>query len=210
MDKYEGYDFIAENIFYPIFEEIGRLILKRTGVKSGEMLDIGCGGGHMGFAIMKLNNEFNGNFVDIRQDAIDTTLNRAKELGLYDKCKASVENVESLNFKDNSFDLIVSRGSMPFWEDQITAFKEIYRVLSVGGSAYIGGGLGNEKLQKDIKEKMKAMGNNAFHKVRKNSKALSTESYINLFKSLGCTYEVFENDGEGRWFLFTKEGYKSK
>lgn len=204
MDKYEGYDFIAENIFYPIFEEIGKSILKRTGINSGEMLDIGCGGGHMGFAIMKLSKEFSGTFIDIRQDAIDTTLDRAKELGFEDKCSATLGNVESLSFKDNSFDLVVSRGSMPFWDNQLIAFKEIYRVLAPGGKAYIGGGLGNEKLQKDIKAKMKAMKNKGFESVRKNSKALPTEDYIDLFSYLNCTYEVFENNGEGRWFLFTK------
>lgn len=204
MDQYKEYDFIAENIFYPIYEDIAAAILKRTGITKGEMLDIGCGGGHMGFAVMKLAPAFNGTFIDIRPDAIDLTLNRAVSLGFENRCSAFLGNVDHLNFKDNSFDLVISRGSMPFWENQLTSFKEIYRILSPGGKAYIGGGLGNTKLQASIKEQMESMGKNTFKKSRKDSKALPTQDYIDLFSSLGCTYEVFENNGEGRWFMFVK------
>jgi SAM-dependent methyltransferase len=43
---------------------------------------------------------------------------------------------------ETSFDLIGSRGSMPFWRDHVQAMKEIPRVLRPGGIASIGGGPG--------------------------------------------------------------------
>ena len=42
------FDDIAENIFLPIYEVIATDLLEETGVVSGQMLDIGCGGGHLG------------------------------------------------------------------------------------------------------------------------------------------------------------------
>jgi SAM-dependent methyltransferase len=48
--------------------------------------------------------------------------------------------VENIPFIDNYFDLIVSRGSIFFWEDMAKGLSEAYRVLKNGGAAYIGGG----------------------------------------------------------------------
>jgi hypothetical protein len=38
--------------------------------------------------------------------------------------------------------LVVSRGSLWFWDDQVKGPQEIYRVLKPGGVAFVGGGLG--------------------------------------------------------------------
>lgn len=203
VDQYKEYDDIAEHVFYPIYEDIARSMLERTGITSGKMLDIGCGGGHMGFAVMKIAPLY-GNFIDIRPDAINIAASRAKSLNLDNRCYFKVMDVHHLEFPDNTFQLIISRGSMPFWENQIDAFREIYRVLASGGKAYIGGGLGNAKLQESISKKMEEKGNTEFHKFRKNSKALPTPMYIKLFNTLNCYYEVIENTGEGRWFIFGK------
>jgi SAM-dependent methyltransferase len=46
-------------------------------------------------------------------------------------------------FPDNSVDLVVSRGSIFFWNDPVQGLKEVYRVLRPGGKAYIGGGAGS-------------------------------------------------------------------
>ena len=45
-------------------------------------------------------------------------------------------------FADKSFELVVSRGSFPFWEDKVGGFREVYRVLKPGGIGFIGGGFG--------------------------------------------------------------------
>jgi len=47
-----------------------------------------------------------------------------------------------LPFKDNFADFVFSRGSIPFWPDQVQGLKECYRILKPGGVAYVGGGFG--------------------------------------------------------------------
>jgi len=46
-------------------------------------------------------------------------------------------------FPDNSVDLVVSHGSIFFWDDQVKGLQEVYRVLRPGGKAMIGGGVGS-------------------------------------------------------------------
>ena len=63
------YDRIAEEIFAPIYPQIARDLLEATGIRSGRMADIGCGGGHLGFAIME-QAPFDGLFLDILPEAL--------------------------------------------------------------------------------------------------------------------------------------------
>lgn len=46
-------------------------------------------------------------------------------------------------FPDNSVDLVVSRGSIFFWDDPVKGLQEVYRALRPGGKAMIGGGAGS-------------------------------------------------------------------
>ena len=196
------YDKIAEGIFGPIYIDIAKMIINRTGVEEGNLLDLGCGGGHLGFAMGELG-DFNLNFSDIREDALEIARKRAVEKGI--DASYIPSDVHTLKMNDNSFDIVVSRGSMPFWDDQVKAFSEIYRVLKQGGWAYIGGGLGGKKHLERIRA-MKKEGGGPDCLDRSKSKSLSTDEYIELFKKWGADYKVVENEDEGRWFLFQKRG----
>ena len=194
------YDKIAEKIFGPIYVDIAKAIISRTNIKEGDLLDLGCGGGHLGFAMGELG-DYKLNFSDIREEALNITKERAKKNNV--KANYIQSDVHNLKMEDNSFDIVVSRGSMPFWDDQKKAFSEIYRVLKPGGWAYIGGGLGGAKHQERIRAMKKANGGpDCFD--RSKSKSLSTDEYVNMFKEWNAEYIVVENHDEGRWFAFRK------
>jgi ubiquinone/menaquinone biosynthesis C-methylase UbiE len=55
---------------------------------------------------------------------------------------AVVGKAENLPLPDRSVDLVVSRGSIFFWDDPAKGIAEVYRVLRPGGEAMIGGGRG--------------------------------------------------------------------
>jgi ubiquinone/menaquinone biosynthesis C-methylase UbiE len=65
-------------------------------------------------------------------------------------------DVHSLPFPKHSIDLIVSRGSIFFWDDLPKVFQDIARVLKPGGYAYIGGGFGSQELFESIRKQMEA------------------------------------------------------
>ena len=201
------YDEIAQNIYYPVFPELADLIIKETKVKEGKLLDVGCGGGHVGFAVMDKGNFESCTFVDIKDETRKQVLDRSVERGFEGKAKHVVSNVEELPFEDCSFDLAVSRGSMPFWEDQRKAFGEIFRVIKKGGYAFIGCGLGSPEIRKNIKAKMQELGYyKNIKRVKENSKALTNEEYTEFFKDKPCELKIIDNEEQGRWFIIKKLG----
>lgn len=206
MDPEYEYDAIAEKIFYPIFPYIAEEILRETGIQEGEALDVGCGGGHLGFAVLDHAPALRGTFVDIQQAAIRHAKARAEERGLADRSRFFTGNVEGLPFADESFDLVISRGSMPFWNDQKKAFSEIYRVLARGGRSFIGGSLGSPAMRAEITAKMKENGLRCFGDGGNDkSKSLTREEYEAFFESRGWNYRVYSGEGEGRWYILEKE-----
>lgn len=108
MDDALDYDSIASEVFAPLYPVVAEAILKRTGILSGRMLDIGCGGGHLGYAVME-KAEFEGWLLDISPDAVALCRRRSLELGLEDRSRCLVGDVHALPFGDAFFDLVVSR-----------------------------------------------------------------------------------------------------
>ena len=58
--------------------------------------------------------------------------------------------MERLPFNDGSFDLVILRGAFFFIMDRPRILAEIYRVLSPGGMAFVGGGYGRDIPQRVI------------------------------------------------------------
>ncbi len=206
MDENYEFDYIAQNIFFPIYAVIADDIIDKTGITSGKMLDIGCGGGHLGLTMLQKTN-LTATLIDINKYAVEKSTERAKDWNLDSRTEVFEEDVTNMRFADNTFDLIVSRGSMGFWKDTETAFKEIYRVLKPGGKTYIGGGLGNKELVEEIYEKMGKIDPSwpDSLKTRRGMKKRSTEEYMDIFKKLNFhKASVIKNENKGRWFVIEK------
>jgi SAM-dependent methyltransferase len=125
----------------PIYPLIAQQILDDYGITNGICLDIGTGPGYMGIELAKITN-LEVYFVDMDPEALDKAEKNAAECGLDNTLHFVGSDVCAMPFEDNFADLIVSRGSLWFWEDQGKGLQEIYRVLKPGGIAFIGGGLG--------------------------------------------------------------------
>lgn len=198
-----GYDKIADDYFAPIYPDIAKVMVERTGIRSGHLLDIGCGSGHMGFAVMDLG-DFTADFCDINPRAVEIARQRVPQRGYEGKVIVHEADVHTLPFPDETFNLIVSRGSMQFWADQRKAVTELARVLKPGGWAYIGGGLGGKQHIERIK-KLKEEGACGIQIGRgSQSKTLPNEEYQALFERLGLLYRVIDHPDEGHWFMFGK------
>jgi ubiquinone/menaquinone biosynthesis C-methylase UbiE len=57
--------------------------------------------------------------------------------GLAGKIEIKEGNASHLPFADNTFDTVVSTGSIHHWKDPVDALNEIYRVLKKGGIALL-------------------------------------------------------------------------
>ncbi|MGC8588462.1 MAG: class I SAM-dependent methyltransferase [Hydrogenobaculum sp.] len=190
--------YIAENIFKDIYPVIAAQIVQKTGVSKGRVLDIGTGSGALARALYELG-DFEIVAIDSKIDMCDV----ARDYILIENKPIKVLNafVESMPFGDNSFDLIISRGSVFFWNDKIAAFKEIYRVLKQGGITYIGGGFGTKELANKISKIMESKYPEWKFYVKKRME--SVPSILNDLATLSLPFELID-DETGIWIMIRK------
>ena len=102
------------------------------GLAPGRALDLGCGGGHVSFALAPLAAEVIA--YDLSTEMLDAVRSTALRRGL-----PNIETVcgpaETLPFGDGEFDLVVSRFSAHHWRDVARGLAEARRVLQRGGVA---------------------------------------------------------------------------
>jgi SAM-dependent methyltransferase len=99
----------------------------------GSLLDAGCGIGV--FTRYYARKGFQVTAVDLTQNALDFT---NKSLSLYNlNAQVHLASVESLPFKNNSFDYVVSNGVIHHTPNPAIAAKEFLRVLKPNGIASV-------------------------------------------------------------------------
>ena len=117
-------------------------VIRSCGRKDGLWVDLGCGSGSLALALAAISSA-RLLLVDPDPEALAAAMERAEELGLSDRTSAIVGAAERIPMKAGSADLVVSRGSISFWDDRPAGLREVYRILRPGGKAMIGGGLGS-------------------------------------------------------------------
>jgi len=108
----------------------------------GLWADLGCGAGGVGLALAR-QSESRVLLVDPNPDALGEAVRAAHAQEVSERAVCLVARAEQLPLVDNYLDLVVSRGSVFFWDDAARGICEVHRVLRPGGCAMIGGGLGS-------------------------------------------------------------------
>lgn len=121
--------------------ELARRLIAQGVSPSAHALDIGCGGGHLSFALaphvarMVALDPSPGMLAAVSKAAA------ARELRQIETCRA---NAQSLPFADGTFQLACTRYSAHHWTRMEQAVREIARVLAPGGHALVIDTLGQE------------------------------------------------------------------
>ena len=98
-----------------------------------KVLEIGCGLGTDGAQFAKAGADYTG--VDLTEAAVELARKRFELFNLPGKFQTA--DAESLEFADDSFDLVYSHGVLHHTPDTALAVKEVHRVLRPGGRAVI-------------------------------------------------------------------------
>ena len=136
-------------------------------------------------------------------------LERAKDAGFRGRVSAMQADAQALPFDDAFAEVVVSRGSYPFWKDKHKAFSEIYRVLKPGGVAFIGRGFSENlplKVAREVRDRQRRNGKEPVYDVeeaaaelREIMRSLEIEDYrIRIPKRGDVNY--------GIWLEFRKPG----
>jgi ubiquinone/menaquinone biosynthesis C-methylase UbiE len=153
------FDRIAREIFPPVYVAIAQQIKERTEITEGICLDIGAGGGYLGLALAPITN-FHVYLLDNSREMLDIATRNIIEAGLEARVGILSADSDKIPINKESINLVISRGSVFFWEDKTEAFNEVYRVLVPGGKAYIGGGLGTPEIANEVKARMNKIDKN--------------------------------------------------
>lgn len=144
---------LAKTVFTPVNPVIARQIVDRCKIKMGTCIDIGSGPALLTLALAEIT-DLSIYALDISEDMYEIAKENIETARLSGRIIPIVGDVHDMPFDDNTADLIMSRGSVFFWDDLADAFKEIYRVLKPDGRGYIGGGFGTAELRAKITEEM--------------------------------------------------------
>ncbi len=131
----------AEGKLAPVYAPLAEEIVKTLDIKDKEGIGIDLGSGP-GTLIVELCRHTRLHWIDadINPHFFPYFLRQAETAGLAGRVSAIQADAQDLPFRDNFADVVVSRGSFPFWPDQLKCFAEILRVLKPGGVAYVGRG----------------------------------------------------------------------
>lgn len=112
---------------------------------------------------------------DIDSRVFPGFLERAEAAGFRGRVSAMLADAQALPFHDGFADIVVSRGSYPFWKDKRKAFGEIYRVLKPGGVAFIGRGFSRNlpvEVARAVREAQRRRGNEPVYDVERAAEEL--------------------------------------
>lgn len=155
--RVDRYDETARGVNAPIYAYYAQQIKQKTGICKGLCVDAGSGGGYLGLALAKIT-DLDVIFLDISPQALEKASEHIARDGLQQRATTLLADVHRIPLEDGSVDLVISRGSLPFWKDPVAAFKEIDRILAPGGQAYVGGGRGTSEIREQIAARREASG----------------------------------------------------
>ncbi|WP_027177846.1 class I SAM-dependent methyltransferase [Maridesulfovibrio bastinii] len=144
------YRYTKDHRFAPMYPLLARELVEKYDLKDGRCLDIGTGSGALAIELAKLTT-LSITAIDAEADAVEMAKENCLQNGLSENSiKFITAPVENIPLDDSSFDIIISRGSVPFWSDYVAAFKEIKRLLAPGGVALIGCGFSHFQTMEEV------------------------------------------------------------
>jgi ubiquinone/menaquinone biosynthesis C-methylase UbiE len=106
-------------------------------VQAGKALEIGPGPGFISLELAQLLPGIDVVGLDLSETMIEMAEKNAQAYGLTGRVRFEQGDAAAMPFQDDSFDLIVSSGSLHHWDEPARIFNEIHRVLKPSGSALV-------------------------------------------------------------------------
>ena len=122
--------------------------------EAAHLLDIGTGPGHLLLAIGKTLPDAQLIGVDISSAMVAQAKRNVERYGHGLHIEVRVAGANALPFADETFDRVISTGSLHHWKDPLQALSEAHRVLTVNGYALLYDLV--REMPKEVREEIRA------------------------------------------------------
>ena len=166
-------------------KKLCKLIYKKGELsKELNILDVGCGYGAQDFYWKNKNKNLKIDAIDMNEISI----NRAKEINKYKDIRFNVGNACNLDYKNESYDRIISLESAFHYQPRIQFLKEAYRILKKGGKLVIADILYNKNSINIFNSINRMAFSNIFDIPECNR--ISTNAFITQLKEIGFSVKL--------------------
>ncbi len=208
-----GQDTIRQ-VLAPVYAPLAEQIVNDFDLreKQGTGIDLGSGPGDLILELCKRTRWLHWVNADIDPRGFAGFLQRAKDAGCQGRVSAMLADAHDLPFHDGFADIIVSRGSFPFWKDKRKAFGEVYRVLKPGGVAFIGRGFSENlpmEVAREVRDRQRRNGKEPVYDVDETAAELGKIMRVLKIEDYRIRMPRPEQRGDvnyGIWIEFRKPG----
>ncbi|MGY5852258.1 MAG: class I SAM-dependent methyltransferase [Candidatus Thorarchaeota archaeon] len=172
---------LLDGMFHPGGIALTAHLAERAGIDSdSQVLDLACGDGKSAsFLAQSKGCEIWG--VDVGSEMIEKAEENARNLRVSERTHFLQAIASRLPFEDGKFDSIISECALCTFFDKSCAVAEIHRTLKVGGV------FGMTDMTVASREKLGEELSGLFGRVACIADALSTNTYVDLFRNSGFT-----------------------
>ena len=196
------YVYDANHRFAPMYPLLARQIVEDLGVSQGLCLDVGTGSAAVIIELAKIT-PLSMVGLDAKPEVLELARENVARHGLpQERFRFLEADVTSIPLESGSVDLLISRGSVPFWDDHAAAFAELYRVLAPGGAGMVGCGFSRYQPLEEVRAMRPKWTDDGEKDTRNNWKA---EGYLpRVLSEAGIADAAVTKDAYGVWVTLRK------
>jgi ubiquinone/menaquinone biosynthesis C-methylase UbiE len=129
------YDQIARSATDTYYKEVAEGVTAH--ITQGLVLDVGTGPGYLPIEIAERAPRIEVTGIDSSKALVRIAQANAERAGLSDRVQFMKGDANRLGFEDDSYDLVISTGSLHAWKTPTVVINECFRVLKPGGEAWL-------------------------------------------------------------------------
>jgi ubiquinone/menaquinone biosynthesis C-methylase UbiE len=129
------YDQIARSAIETYYNEVAELVTDHT--SRGLVLDVGTGPGYLPIEIAKRGPQITVVGIDSSKALVRIAQANAEREGLSDRVRFVKCDANRLDFAHDSYDLVISTGSLHAWKNPVLVINECFRVLKPGCETWL-------------------------------------------------------------------------
>jgi len=200
----EEFDRKVKECFAAAFPAVARQIIETCDTSAGICIEVGSGTALLSIELAR-QSAMTVYCLEKAPAMFHVGIRNIQKAGLMARIRPVAGDAHEIPFDDGFADLVVSRGSFHFWEDQARVLEEILRVLKKNGTGFVGGGFGHGHSPADLRRmtdlRDRSLGNGAdcYRSPHKMEQALAAAGVK--------AYRLF-HDETGLWVLFRKRIHK--